>query len=108
MKYFLVYTAVAYLVTFIITLIRTLHFFYKFRVVNAKEVVTVIIMIWAPHLLFFLLTFPLEVASIIVNKRIIDPRYAYEIACGAFNMDYQMLHFAYRIRHYEKVDLEDI
>lgn len=102
-----IYAAVAYIVTLTITLIRLIHFFYKFRVTNHREVATVIVMMCAPHILFFLLTFPLEVIALITRRQIIYPKYAYEIACAAFNMRYQQLHFAHRVRHYEKSDLYD-
>lgn len=103
----IIYATVAYVVTLAITLIRLIHFFYKFRVANHREVATVIVMMCAPHILFSLLTFPLEVTALITRRQIIYPKYAYEIACAAFNMRYQQLHFAYRVRHYEKSDLYD-
>lgn len=104
---FLTYATVAYLSTLIITLVRLAHFFYKFRVANHREVAAVLVIFLAPHLLFSLLTFPLEIFSLIKNRTIIEPKLTYEVACAAFNMKRDQLYWGYRVRHYERKDLED-
>jgi hypothetical protein len=82
-----------------------LHFLVKFRLATIGEFGRLLILLWAPPLLLSLLTFPFEFYRIIEERKIIDIHYAYEIACVAFNMKYDQLHFGYRIRYYEKDDL---
>lgn len=105
--YFLTYAAVAYAWVSLTTLIKFTHFLWKFRVLTLNELGRTIWFFWFPPLLLSLLTFPFEVITLYVNRNPIERAYAYEAACAIFNMKYEQLHFAYRVRHYEKIDIED-